>query len=67
MEVVCGYMFVEYGEQSLAYLVAMTLEEAMEMTGMVIILYAVLDFLRHEQRAEPLDSWKRARVTSAAS
>lgn len=67
MEMVCGYMFVEYGEQSLAYLVAMTLEETMEMTGMVIFLYALLDFLRREQRVEPVESQERARAVSTAS
>jgi hypothetical protein len=67
MEMVCGYMFVEYGEQSLAYLAAMTLEETMEMTGMVIFLYALLDFLRREQRVESLDSWTHARAAPGAA
>lgn len=45
MEMVGGYYKVEYGPQSLAYFAAATLEETLEMVGVVLFIREILRYL----------------------
>jgi hypothetical protein len=48
MELPGGALAEGYGFDSLAYLAVMTGEEVLEMTGVVIFIYALLDYLRRQ-------------------
>lgn len=46
MEMIGSYFAEAYGQQRLTYALIATLEEVMEMTGIVVFIYGLLDYLR---------------------
>ena len=48
VEAVSGLQASVHGEESLAYHVIITLEELLEMSGVVLFIYALLDYMGHQ-------------------
>ncbi len=55
VESVGGWYFSQHGEEEdLAYSLLVAVEESLEMSGVILFIYALLDFLRDQLAGEPL-------------